>query len=137
MNTQSIKNHLQASEIIEVREWAQVLWVKAVVTGRVVCRFVSKKFGEAKMKMNDVAADFAVTLASAAPGTIYLNRSLFFVLGYENRGLNREIGATFNYTFKCWELKVTSANLKDSMKKIAQVMSKNGISPVFFGTKKA
>jgi hypothetical protein len=44
-NSTAILNHLQASKIIEVRTWAKVLWVKAVVAGRVVCRFVSKKIG--------------------------------------------------------------------------------------------
>jgi len=44
-NPTAILNHLQASSLLKVREWAKVLWVKAVVAGRVVCRFVSKKIG--------------------------------------------------------------------------------------------
>jgi len=48
-NTTAILNHLQASVIIEIDEWANVFWVKAIVAGRKVCRFVSKKIGAVKM----------------------------------------------------------------------------------------
>ena len=48
-NFTAIATHLQASKIIEVREWVKVLWVKAIVAGRVVCRFVSKKIGATEM----------------------------------------------------------------------------------------
>jgi hypothetical protein len=49
MNTQAIATHLNIvdSAIIEIQEWASVLWVK--FTGGV--RFVSKKIGAAKMKL--------------------------------------------------------------------------------------
>jgi hypothetical protein len=48
MNTQAIATHLNIidSAIIEVQEWANVLWVKFV--GGV--RFVSKKIGAAKVE---------------------------------------------------------------------------------------
>ena len=49
-NFTAILNHLQASSLLEVREWAKVLWVKAIVAGRVICRFVSKKIGVTEMK---------------------------------------------------------------------------------------
>ena len=50
INNTAILNHLQASKLLVVQEWATVLWVKAVVAGRVVCRFVSKKIGAKKMQ---------------------------------------------------------------------------------------
>jgi hypothetical protein len=51
MNSQAIATHLNIldSAIIEIQEWASVLWVKFV--GGV--RFVSKKIGTAKMSLNN------------------------------------------------------------------------------------
>ena len=55
MNTQAIATHLNIvdSAIIEIQEWANVLWVKFI--GGV--RFVSKKIGAAKMERN-MAVDY-------------------------------------------------------------------------------
>jgi len=60
INTAAILNHLQASEIIEVREWASVLWVKAVVVGRVICRFVSKKIGASEMALKVIRKQWGI-----------------------------------------------------------------------------
>jgi hypothetical protein len=51
INTTAIATHLQASKVIEVREWAKVLWVKAIAGGRVICRLVSKKIGATQMEI--------------------------------------------------------------------------------------
>jgi hypothetical protein len=50
MNTQAIATHLNIvdSAIIEIQEWASVLWVKFI--GGV--RFVSKKIGAKKMELS-------------------------------------------------------------------------------------
>ncbi len=47
---QLIGQHLKSTSVIEVREWPQVLWVKAIVAGKTVCRFVSKRIIAMKTK---------------------------------------------------------------------------------------
>jgi len=52
MNTTAIANHLNVAEsaIVEVQEWARVLWVRVKGLG---ARFVSKKIGANKMSLTE------------------------------------------------------------------------------------
>jgi hypothetical protein len=65
MNTTAIANHLNVATaaILEVQEWARVLWVRVRGLG---CRFVSKKVGVMDLSREKLAAKIAAELTCTA-----------------------------------------------------------------------
>jgi len=118
------------NEFERLEEWAHCYYAKPV-KGR--GRFISKAAVKA-IQTKRGGPDFLITLAKAPAATMCLTRSsLLFTLPYEGRALNGQIGASFNYTWKAWELKFTSFNeVKAARKRIFSKLFKAGYDPVIF-----
>ena len=76
MNTQAIAQHLNIvdSAIIEVQEWASVLWVKFIGG----CRFVSKKIAGKKTMNIDKLAEVGSRWQKGGNDRIYFNQEFIF-----------------------------------------------------------
>lgn len=112
MNTTAIQNHLQADAIIEVREWAQVLWVKAVKMGKTICRFVSKKVVNTQPlteKKEEALAEAKLQRCIKIGGRLWERddkRRVYFPFAWfqEMLGIsNRQMSRTYAYSKVYWD----------------------------------
>lgn len=70
------------SDVLEVEEWANVVWVKALINGKLVCRFISKQIAMTENVIKEITCHVKNTIVAIKTE---LNSKDYLIFGdYEN-----------------------------------------------------